>query len=112
MQTFHDRPVVNLSDRDAVSLMRFLGDFPNSMAALDRSAPARRRARGVAGKIYVCHGDHPNDLIYAENLQDFFRHEGIEVETIALPPEGQRPELMRCLHDAAIGVLGLNSHLD
>ena len=64
------------------------------------------------GKFYVCHGTHANDLIYMENLIDFFQDAGIEVETIALAPQGSSPELMRCFNGAVLGVLGINSQLD
>ena len=55
---------------------------------------------------------HPNDLVYTENLIEFFQGEGIEVETIALTSRGSKPELMRCLNDDAIGILGFNMQLD
>jgi len=55
---------------------------------------------------------HPNDLVYTENLIEFFRQEGIAVETIALTSNGSKPELMRCLNDFAIGILGFNVQLD
>jgi hypothetical protein len=63
-------------------------------------------------KLYLCHNDHPNDFVYMENLLDFFRGQDIEAETMALGPDGQRPELRRCLHGDAIAVLGMNSLLD
>jgi len=55
---------------------------------------------------------HPNDPVYTENLIEFFRQEGIAVETIALTSNGSKPELMRCLNDFAIGILGFNVQLD
>ena len=66
----------------------------------------------TGGKFYLCHGSHPNDRVYMENLIDYFRHECVEVETTALGSQGQRPELLRCLNDSAIGILGLNTQLD
>lgn len=76
------------------------------------NASARRQTRTASGTFYLCHGPHENDPIYTENLTDFFRGRGIAVETIGLPADGQRLELKRCLHDGAIGVIGLNTLLD
>jgi hypothetical protein len=63
-------------------------------------------------KFYVCYGPHPNDAIYAENLLEFFRGTDIAVEAIRLSPQNPRRELLRCLNDSTIGVLGLNVQLD
>jgi len=73
---------------------------------------AARQTRSQSGTFYICHGPHPNDLVYMENLTDFFRQQGIAVDTIALSADGQRLELARCLNGDAIGVLGLNTLLD
>jgi hypothetical protein len=70
------------------------------------------RLRPSARKFYISHSMHPNDLVYTENLIEFFGEEGIDVETIALTSRGSKPELMRCLNDATIGILGINMQLD
>jgi hypothetical protein len=75
-------------------------------------ASAARRAQAPPGTFYLCHGPHTNDPIYTENLTDFFRDSGIAAATIALPADGQRMELQRCLNGDAIGVIGLNTLLD
>lgn len=84
----------------------------SSLLVRDSRPPLSAGGRRLAGKFYICHGSHPNDTVYTENLIDFFRDEGIEVETIALSPDGSRSELTRCLNDSAIGVLGINTQLD
>jgi len=70
-------------------------------------------ARDFGGKrLYVCHGSHPNDRIYLENLADFFGREGLEVAGIELSPDGSRNELLVCLSGSAFAVLGINAQLD
>jgi hypothetical protein len=86
--------------------MRFLVNF------FRRFQRAGGTPRARTGKFYVCHGTHPNDFIYMENLTEFFQNAGIEAETIALTPQGSRSELTRCFNGAALGVLGLNAQLD
>jgi ABC-type uncharacterized transport system substrate-binding protein len=66
----------------------------------------------MKGKLYICHSYHSNDFVYVENLTDFFRGEGIEVETIVLPWDNPKPELLRCLTGDTIGILGFNVQLD
>lgn len=62
--------------------------------------------------LYVCHSGHENDHIYSENILEYFLRIGIPCRTLQLRADGQRPELLECLNDWAIGVLGFNSHLD
>lgn len=62
--------------------------------------------------FYVCYGAHPNDSIYAENLLEFFREAGTAAEAIRLQPKNPQPELLRCLSDSTMGVIGLNAQLD
>jgi hypothetical protein len=90
------------------SLLGFLG----SLAGLNRATSTAGRPGSPAGTLYICHGRHANDLVYVENLLDFFRDTDVDVETIALSPQNPRSELMRCLHGGAIGVLGMNTQLD
>ncbi|HET7911976.1 MAG TPA: hypothetical protein VFL49_08085 [Pseudolabrys sp.] len=71
---------------------------------------ARYRPRGKI--FYVCYGTHHNDAIYAENLLEFFREEGTPAEAIRLQPQNPQRELLRCLNDSTLGVLGLNVQLD
>ena len=68
------------------------------------------RARNKA--FYVCYGPHPHDLIYAENLLEFFRETGTPAEAIRLRPNNPQRELLRCLNDSTLGVIGLNVQLD
>jgi hypothetical protein len=75
-------------------------------------ALAGRQSQAPSGTFYICCGPHPNDAIYMENLTDFFRQRRIAVETLALPADGQRPELLRCLNGDTIGVIGVNTLLD
>jgi hypothetical protein len=64
------------------------------------------------GKLYICYGPHPNDVIYAENLLAFFRDTEVRTETIKLNSKNPQRKLRRCLNDSAIGVIGLNVQLD
>jgi hypothetical protein len=74
------------------------------------SALAAYRARSKT--FYVCYGPHPNDLIYAENLLEFFREAGRAAEAIRLQPQNPQRELLRCLNDSTLGIIGLNVQLD
>jgi hypothetical protein len=71
---------------------------------------ARYRPRNKT--FYVCYGPHAHDLIYAENLLGFFREAGTAVEAIRLQPQNPQRELLRCLSDSTLGVIGLNVQLD
>ena len=68
--------------------------------------------RAHSKTFYVCYGAHPNDTIYAENLLEFFREAGIAAEAIRLQPKNPQPELLRCLSNSTMGVIGLNAQLD
>src|SRR5690349_3878507 len=70
----------------------------------------RYRVRGKT--FYVCYGPHPNDPIYAENLLEFFREAGIAAEAIRLRPKNPQRELLRCLNESTLGIIGLNVQLD
>jgi hypothetical protein len=76
--------------------------------------PSAQKVRDrTRGKIfYVCYGPHPNDSIYAENLLEFFHEAGTAAETIRLQPQNPQRELLRCLDDSTLGVIGLNAQLD
>ena len=50
--------------------------------------------------------------IYAENLLEFFREAGTAAEAIRLQPQNPQRELLRCLNDSTLGVIGLNVQLD
>ena len=54
----------------------------------------------------------PNDSIYAENLLEFFREAGTAAEAIRLQPKNPQRELLRCLNDSTLGIIGLNVQLD
>ena len=76
-------------------------------------APAERAPHRARGKtFYVCYGPHPNDSIYAENLLEFFHEAGTSAEAIGLQPQNPQRELLRCLDDSTLGVIGLNTQLD
>jgi hypothetical protein len=68
--------------------------------------------RARSKTFYVCYGPHPNDSIYAENLLEFFRRAGTTAEAIRLQPQNPQRELLRCLNDSTLGVIGLNVQLD
>jgi hypothetical protein len=92
--------------------MPSLADLLRHLAGFNRGTSTVGQARSRAGTFYICHGTHANDLVYVENLLDFFRHADVAVETIALSLQNPRSELMRCLHGSALGVLGMNTQLD
>ena len=76
-------------------------------------ALAEKALYRIRGKtFYVCYGPHPNDSIYAENLLEFFREAGTAAEAIRLQPQNPQRELLRCLNDSTLGVIGLNVQLD
>jgi hypothetical protein len=75
-----------------------------------RSALAGYPARSKT--FYVCYGAHPHDTVYAENLLEFFREAGTTAEAIRLQPKNPQRELLRCLNDSTLGVIGLNVQLD
>ena len=70
------------------------------------------RYRGRSKTFYVCYGPHPNDFIYAENLLEFFHAAGTAAEAIRLQPQNPQRELLRCLNNSTLGVIGLNVQLD
>jgi hypothetical protein len=68
--------------------------------------------RARSKTFYVCYGPHPNDSIYAENLLEFLREAGTAAEAIRLRPKNPQRELLRCVNDSTLGVIGLNVQLD
>lgn len=62
--------------------------------------------------LFVCCGPHPNCSIYTENLLEFFRTTDTPTEVIRLQPQNPQRELLRCLNDATLGVIGLDLQLD
>jgi hypothetical protein len=72
----------------------------------------RARHRSPGKTFYVCFGPHPNDSIYAENLLEFFHEAGTAAEPISLQPQNPQRELLRCLDESTLGVIGLNTQLD
>ena len=62
--------------------------------------------------FYVCYGQHPNDSIYAENLLEFFRAAGVTAKAIRLASQNPQRELLHCLNDSTLGLIGLNTQLD
>ena len=79
-------------------------------ALLALAEKIRYRARSKT--FYVCYGPHPNDTIYAENLLEFFHEAGTAAEAIRLQPQNPQRELLRCLNNSTLGVIGLNVQLD
>src|SRR4051794_18658061 len=69
---------------------------------------------GSASKyLYIARTGHPNEVVYGENLTDYFAGVGVPAREIVLNPEGaNRPELQACLGGDALAVLGPNWHLD
>jgi hypothetical protein len=61
--------------------------------------------------FYLCRYDHPHDRVYAENILEFFDASGIHARVIELGRDGQRPELLECMREDTIGVLGFNAQL-
>ena len=80
----------------------------HALLALAEKVGYRARSK----TFYVCYGPHPNDPIYAENLLEFFREAGMAAEAIRLQPKNPQRELLRCLNDLTLGVIGLNVQLD
>ena len=80
----------------------------HALLALAEKVGYRARSK----TFYVCYGPHPNDPIYAENLLEFFREAGIAAEAIRLQPKNPQRELLRCLNDSTLGIIGLNVQLD
>ena len=66
---------------------------------------------GRRPSIYICHGGHEHDRIYAENVTEYLAERGVECTQIEFNEDGLRPELEQCL-DGPAGVLGFNSQLD
>ena len=66
---------------------------PSWVSVVISNTCADGRSRPSARKFYISHSLHPNDLVYTENLIEFFQGEGIEVETIALTSRGSKPEI-------------------
>ena len=48
----------------------------------------------------------------AENLLEFFRETGTTVEAIRLQPQNPQRQLLRCLNDSTLGIIGLDLQLD
>ena len=80
----------------------------HALLALAEKVGYRARSK----TFYVCYGPHPNDPIYAENLLEFFREAGIAAEAIRLQPKNPQRELLRCLKNSTLGIIGLNVQLD
>lgn len=78
------------------------------LSALAEKLGSRARSR----TFYVCYSPHPNCLIYAENLLEFFRETGTAVEAIRLQPQNPQRQLLRCLNDSTLGIIGLGLQLD
>jgi hypothetical protein len=79
-----------------------------ALSTLAENAGYRARSK----TFYVCYGPHPNDLIYAENLLEFFRKAGTSAEAIRLQAQNPQRELLRCLNASTLGIIGLNVQLD
>jgi hypothetical protein len=66
---------------------------------------------GLLSSIYICHGGHEHDRIYADNVTEYLSERGVECTQIECNEDGLRPELEQCL-DVPAGVLGFNAQLD
>jgi hypothetical protein len=63
------------------------------------------------GTGYICHIEHPNDRVYAENLSEFFAGSGVAHETIEFNPVDARG-LLAAVGNDTLGVIGFNGELD
>jgi hypothetical protein len=63
-------------------------------------------------KLYICNSIHENDRTYADNVSEFCDDVGISSTVIELGSDGNRPELLECLEETDVCVLGFNSLLD
>src|SRR5262249_25220794 len=63
--------------------------------------------------VYITRLDHPNEVIYAENVLQYFADTGVRAREIVINKDGaHRKELSQCLQGDATAVLGFNYHLD
>jgi hypothetical protein len=65
----------------------------------------------IQSTFYVCRYNHPNDRVYVENILEFFHENGVYAQVIELGSDGQRPELLACMGEDSMGVLGFNGQL-
>jgi len=72
------------------------------------AATGRHRRHGT---LHVCHIDHPNDRVYAENLSEFFAASGVAHRTIEFDRIDPRA-LLAAVADDTLGVIGFNWELD
>jgi len=71
------------------------------------------RGGQAARCFYISRVEHPNEVVYGENLRDYFGSIGVPTREIVMNQDGaHRPELAQCLNGDAIAVLGFNWHLD
>jgi len=63
-------------------------------------------------KVYIYHGAHEHEGIYAENVVQYLESEDVLCRSLTLRPDGLRPELQLCIDDRATAVVGFNSTLD
>jgi hypothetical protein len=70
------------------------------------------RARFHGRTYWICHSKHEHDRTYVENVYEFLSSVGVACKIIEFETPGQRPELLQCLNDRTIAVLGFNSQLD
>jgi Glycosyl transferases group 1 len=74
-------------------------------ASINGSLPARF--------LYLTRVEHHHEVIYTENLREYFNSVGVPTREIVMSTDGaQRSELAQCLNGDAIAVLGFNWHLD
>ena len=64
-------------------------------------------------RFYVTRIEHPNEVVYAENVLEYLALTGVPATEIVMNPDGaHRSELEQCLQPDTLGVLGTNWHLD
>jgi hypothetical protein len=85
----------------------------NGLRALDAQNRAQQaQADGHQKYLYFARIEHPNEVVYAENVLDYCSAVGIPARQIVMKSNGaDRSELEKCLSDA-ITVVSTNWHLD
>jgi len=85
----------------------------NGLRASDAPYPAKQaRGGGHQKYLYFARVEHPNEVVYAENVLTYCSAVGIPARQIVMKLDGaHRSELEKCLSDA-ITVVSTNWHLD
>jgi hypothetical protein len=99
------------SERERIALTdKSAGNGLRTLNIQDRAKQAP--ADGHQKYLYFARVEHPNEVIYAENVLDYCSAVGIPAREIVMESNGaHRSELEKCLSDA-ITVVSANWHLD